>query len=184
MFSWYCRTCGRRVRAPRASAAGARRVPRGAGVGDAAAEGQARSCPGSWLWWRRRRRRRGRRRRSGRRGRGRRARRRRSADEEEATEKIQRSTQAGHSRPEEADGGATFGWGRLFVSWCEPLKHEVRGGSKATKLGVSRGGGPGYGRAAAANALVGYGRCEYKPGRWPTASCALRAADTATNGGR
>ena len=49
------------------------------------------------------------------------------------------------------------------------------------KLGVSRGGGPGCGRAAAANAPVGYGRCEYKPGRWPTASCALRAADTAQN---
>ena len=52
------------------------------------------------------------------------------------------------------------------------MSHERREGSEIAKLGVSRGGGPSYGRAAAANTLVGGSRCEYKPGRWPSASCA------------
>ena len=54
------------------------------------------------------------------------------------------------SGPAEAEGGGTFGWGRLFVSWREPLKHEAHGGSGSAREATS-GGGAGSACAATVN---------------------------------
>ena len=64
---------------------------------------------------------------------------------EEKEEEKQRGTKAECSRSAEAEGGATSGWGRVQVTWREPLKHETRGDSK-TVYEANSGGESGSAR--------------------------------------